>query len=216
MLTRAVLFDLDGTLLDTLDDLADSMNEVLGEMGHRIHPTDAYRRFVGDGVENLVRRALPEHARSDVVVREGVAEMRRVYSDRWNRKTKPYPGVRELLDALAERKTPTVVLSNKPDDLTRLAVSALLPFHAFRIVRGSLPDVPRKPDPAGALALAGELGIPPADFLYLGDTDTDMQTATRAGMRAVGALWGFRDAAELTANGATVLVAHPAELLDLI
>ena len=108
------------------------------------------------------------------------------------------------------------ILSNKPDDLTRLTVESLLPHELFSIVRGARPGVPRKPDPTAALAISRELGLKPSEFLYLGDTDTDMKTAGAAGMRPVGATWGFRTAEELTASGAEILLENPLDLLGLL
>jgi phosphoglycolate phosphatase len=214
---NAVLFDLDGTLLDTLEDLADSMNASLAAMNLPTHPADAYRYFVGDGVVNLALRAMPEQMRRDeAVVRKLVVEMRRQYRDRWNVKTKPYDGIGELLDALAVREMKSAVLSNKPDDFTQICVSKLLPNWRFAAVQGVNDEVPPKPDPKGALRIASALGVPPAEFVYLGDSNTDMKTAIAAGMHPVGALWGFRDADELIASGARTLIQRPAELLRLL
>ncbi|MHC4933228.1 MAG: HAD family hydrolase [Planctomycetota bacterium] len=216
MAKAAVMFDLDGTLLDTLEDLADSMNAVLERLGLPGHPVEAYRHFVGDGMPNLVRRALPDDRRDGAAVELGSQAMREEYGTRWRAKTRPYDGVPELLDALLDRGLGVTILSNKPDDFTRMTVEALLPHWDFRVVRGVLPEVPRKPDPTAALRIAEELGIPPGEFLYCGDTDTDMRTAVAAGMVPLGALWGFRDAEELRAAGASVLLERPQDLLALI
>lgn len=213
---KAVLFDLDGTLLDTLQDLADSMNEVLSRQGLATHPLDSYRYFVGQGVAHLARMALPEDKRSHEIVSETVNAMRQEYSRRWNATTAPYPGVPELLDELTARKIPMTILSNKPDDYTKMMVEHLLPKWNFEIVAGALPDVPRKPDPTAAVNIANRLNIVPAEFLYFGDTDTDMQTAVAAGMEPLGALWGFRTAEELRGAGAAVLLQHPLDALDLL
>jgi phosphoglycolate phosphatase len=210
---RAIVFDLDGTLLDTLEDLADSMNAVLAAAGYPTHPVAAYRHFVGDGVATLVRRALPAGAKGRDA---GVAAMLQEYDRRWRAKTKPYPGVEILLDGLTARGLPFAILSNKPEDFTRLTTHALLGRWRFAAVWGVGPDVPPKPDPAGALALAAALRVPPAEILYVGDTNTDMETAVAAGMEPVGALWGFRDAAELAASGARVLVERPEDVLALL
>jgi len=212
---HAVLFDLDGTLLDTLDDLADSMNAVLAAAGHPVHPTDAYRRFVGDGVVNLARRALPPDHRDDAAVRRAVEAMRAEYKNRWDTRTRLYDGIPELLDELARRNIPAAVLSNKPHDFTLLCVRKLLARWSFAVVQGVTDDCPPKPDPAAALRVAELLNVTPAEVLYLGDTNTDMATAVAAGMVPVGALWGFRDADELTAAGAALLVTHPREVLEL-
>jgi phosphoglycolate phosphatase len=213
---RAVLFDLDGTLLDTLDDLADSVNAALSSLGMPEHAVDEYRYFVGDGIEILARRALPGHANDDQTVRACVSAVTREYGERWADKSRPYAGMVETLEELSSRRVVMAILSNKPDDLTRLTVERLLPHELFSIVQGARPDVPRKPHPAGALAISRELGLKPSEFLYLGDTDTDMKTAVAAGMRPVGATWGFRTASELTASGAEILLENPLDLLGLL
>jgi phosphoglycolate phosphatase len=210
-----VIFDLDGTLLDTIEDLADTMNAVLARFGHPEHPVDAYRTFVGDGVGVLVQRAFPPHARDEATVRAGGLVMREEYAKRFDVKTRPYPGIPETLDALFKRKLPVAILSNKPDDFAQVTVERLLPGYPFTFVVGSKPDVPKKPDPTAALKLAADLGIPPAEILYVGDTNTDMLTAKSAGMFAAGASWGFRDAVELRANGADVILEEPTEILKL-
>jgi phosphoglycolate phosphatase len=213
---RAVLFDLDGTLLDTLRDIADAMNAVLARLRLPGHPPVDYRLFVGEGVTRLVERALPEERRDGELIRRAEAMLDEEYAHRWNATTRPYPGIPGLLDELAARGVPLAVLSNKPDDFTLLTVSRLLPAWRFHPVMGARPGVPRKPDPAAALEIAGILGIVPSDILYLGDSGVDMRTARAAGMHPVGALWGFRSAAELNEAGAAALVGSPAELLELL
>lgn len=213
---HAVLFDLDGTLLDTLEDLADSMNAVLARHGLSAHPLEAYRYFVGDGVINLVRRALGGPGRDDECVHRLVAEMREQYARRWDRKTRPYEGIPPLLDALTARRSPKAVLSNKPHDATALCVGKLLGRWRFDAVQGVTDEVPPKPDPTGAMGVCRRLGAPPEAFVYVGDTNTDMRTARAAGMCAVGALWGFRTAEELSRSGAQSLIARPLDLLDLL
>jgi len=210
----AILFDLDGTLLDTLHDLADSMNAVLARMGFAPHYVDAYRYFVGDGVLNLARRALPESARDERTVASCAALMREEYDRRWADKTRPYPGVPELLEWLHAREVKLAVLSNKGEDFTRKTVARFLPSGVFAAVRGYRDDGVLKPDPRGALAIARELGLPPTSFLYLGDTATDMKTAIAAGMCPVGALWGFRTVEELADAGAKHLIENPQQIRD--
>jgi phosphoglycolate phosphatase len=216
MTCRAVLFDLDGTLLDTIRDLADAANAALGQLGFAGHPVEAYKRLVGDGVEMLVRRALPPDRVDAAAVARCTALMKQEYSDRWARTTRPFDGIPEMLDALTARGIPLAVLSNKPDEFTQLCVARLLPRWRFAAVVGQSPRRPIKPDPAGALEIAARLGRPPAEVLYLGDTDTDMQTAAAAGMFPAGVLWGFRTREELLANGAKALLERPLELLDLL
>lgn len=213
---QAVLFDLDGTLLDTLEDLANAMNKVLESRGVPVHPVEAYRLMVGDGVENLVKRALPEAMRDPQNLALSVAAMREEYSRNWALRTRPYPGVPQLLDGLSSKEVPMAVLSNKPHDFTERMVAEMLGSWRFQVVLGERLGVPRKPDPTAALQIASQLGIPPRDFVYLGDTDTDMRTAVAAGMFPVGALWGFRTARELLSNGARRLLRTPQELLELL
>lgn len=213
---RAVIFDLDGTLLDTLDDLAGAMNHVLVQEGLPAHPVDAYRYFVGDGMEMLVRRALPPERLDPTTVARALAAMRAEYDGRCADKTRPYPGIPELLDALARRTVPFAVFSNKPHEAAVDLVGRLLGRWEFAAVVGARPGYPVKPDPTGALEVAGLLGAAPGECLYLGDTGTDMRTARAAGMRAVGALWGFRPAAELLEAGAHALAASPADVLGLL
>lgn len=213
---RALIFDLDGTLLDTLADLADSGNAALAALGLAEHPEDAYRLFVGLGVEELVRRMLPEDRRDPATMRQAGALLVAEYKRRWKVKTRPYPGIPELLEALRQRGLPVCVLSNKPQDYTDLTVNEFFPGWPFAQVRGARPEVPNKPHPAGALALAGELGLAPGAVVFVGDSATDMKTARGAGMLPVGVLWGFRDEAELRQNGARRLLARPADLLDLL
>jgi phosphoglycolate phosphatase len=171
---------------------------------------------VGDGVENLLRGALPEASRDDATVASCVAGMRAEYGRRWADQTCLYAGVPELLDGLTGRRVRMAILSNKPDDMTRVIAAHFLSAWRFEVVLGARSTVPRKPDPTAALEIARELGLPPREFLYLGDTRIDMETARGAGMSPVGALWGFRTAEELTASGATALLEKPADLLALV
>ena len=213
---RAIIFDLDGTLLDTLADLADAGNAVLASLGLPQHPQDAYRYFVGLGIEELVRRMLPKDRCDDELVARTVGLTSAEYKRRWKDKTRPYEGIGEMLAGLARRGLPLCVLSNKPQVYTDLTVDEFFPDRPFVFVRGARPEVPNKPHPAGALALAKELGVAPGSIIFVGDTATDMKTARGAGMLPVGVLWGFRDEAELRDNGARRIIARPDELLALL
>ena len=212
----AVLFDLDGTLLDTIDDLVDSMNHALVLQGFAPRTVAEGKLFVGDGVEAFARRALPQDQPDDQTLQRCIADMRKDYADRWSAKTRLYDGVADLLDALVDRSVRMAILSNKPDEFTKIMVAEFLGQWPFEIVRGALPDVPRKPDPVAAIRITEEMGVAAERFLYVGDTNTDMKTGVGAGMYAVGVLWGFRQAAELNDNGARVLVDHPRDILDLL
>ncbi len=213
---RAVLFDLDGTLLNTLQDIADSANRVLARLGFPQHPIDAYRYFVGDGMENLARRVLPENHRDQETVARTRAAIDVEYTEHQADTTRRYPGIPDLLTSLTGRAVKMAILSNKPDHSVQSTVRAMLGEWQFDIVLGAGPSRPIKPDPAGALEIARRLDTAPAQFLYLGDTATDMKTAVAAGMYPVGALWGFRTRAELLAAGAQALAQDPADVLTLV
>jgi len=213
---KAILFDLDGTLLDTLQDLANCANFALSQLGFPQHKLEQYRFFVGDGVENLMKRILPKDSVNEYNRCACLEIMNRQYSKRWNENTKPYAGIPDLLDALTELNYPMAVLSNKPDNFTKLTAAKLLGDWQFKIVLGAREHVPLKPDPTAALEIADKINTKPAEILYVGDTNTDIQTANASGMYAAGALWGFRDAGELKANGAKVLIEKPLEILDIL
>lgn len=212
-----VIFDMDGTLLDTIDDLANSMNRVLERHGYPMHPVDAYRYFVGEGMEMLVRKALPIGRDDRKTIAECLAAMHKEYGRGWADRSKLYPGIRELLDFLEGQKIPKAILSNKPDGFTKTMTKAFLSEWTFCEVRGESPSTPRKPNPAAALEIASGMGHKPENIVYIGDSSIDMQTASRAGMYSVGALWGFRTADELKSNGARVLVERPEDaILELL
>ncbi len=217
MAYRAVLFDLDGTLLDSIEDLMNSMNTVLARFEFPQHPVEKYKIMVGDGVDILALRAMPEHVRDNEEIRERIlAGMRQEYGRRWAERTQPYDGIPELLEGLRERGIPATIFSNKSHEFTQMIVEKLLGKWKFERVIGARPGYPKKPDPTVALEIARDLQIRPAEFLYVGDTNTDMNTANAAGMYPVGALWGFRSKEELQAAKAKRLIAHPMELLSLL
>jgi len=201
-------------LLDTIDDLADSMNKALSDLGFPIHDTEFYKNTVGDGLPKLVERVLPESHRDEKTVMRCITDMEVEYQNRWNRKTRPYDGISELLAALDKRKIKLNVLSNKLDAYTRIAVNFYFPQFPFEYVMGASPPFPRKPDPACAFLIAKKLNIRPQNFVFLGDTNTDMKTAVAAAMFPVGALWGFRSRSELEESGAKAVLNHPLELLE--
>lgn len=213
---RAILFDLDGTLLDSLADLASAANRVLAARGLPVHPEEAYRFFVGDGLATLVARILPPSLRSPALVAEAMAAFEADYGRNWQVRTRPYAGIAAMLDGLVAGGMGLSILSNKPDSFTRLCVERLLPQWDFAPLRGQRPGVPKKPDPTAALAIAAHLGLDPEAILYVGDSGVDMQTARGAGMDAVGVLWGFRGEGELRAAGAHHLITQPDQLLPLV
>ncbi|PKL38978.1 MAG: HAD family hydrolase [Spirochaetae bacterium HGW-Spirochaetae-1] len=210
----AVIFDLDGTLINSLGDIADTMNHILAINNLPVHEEDQYRYFIGDGLQNLIIRSLPEDYRSD----KFVSEMHRAYGVEYRKrclfKTRPYPGIVTMLETLSMKGIKMAVLSNKSDEFTRYMVSELFPDNFFSAVMGSRNDTPRKPDPAGALMLAKQCEIEPACCLFIGDSNIDMRTGTNAGMLPVGVLWGFRTEQELRDGGAGSIVTHPGEIMS--
>jgi len=213
---KAVCFDLDGTLLDSLADLADCTNKILLKRGFPEHPVDAFRYFVGDGAKMLMTRVLPEEVRNESLIEDCRQDFETSYRECWNEQTIPYKDIPELLDALIGRQLKLTVLSNKPNEFTLLMVENLLAQWNFEVVLGQREGIPRKPDPAGMLEICQQLEIPAEAFLYLGDTATDMKTAVSAGCFPVGVLWGFRTEEELRDNGARAIVKEPLEVLDLL
>jgi len=212
---KGIIFDLDGTLADTLEDLADSMNRVLTLQGLPVHGYDAYRYFIGKGVANLVAETLPQEKRTDELIALCYNLIVADYRTHCLVKTHLYDGIAEALSLLRGNGIKMAVFSNKPDELTKKIVEALAGADNFETVLGARPDIPRKPDPAGAIFICRHFGIAPGSILYLGDTDIDMMTANSAGMFAVGVQWGFRTKEELLGNGARAVIAHPRELLEI-
>lgn len=209
----AVIYDLDGTLLNTLRDLAEAFNGALEERGFAAHPVDAYRYFVGDGARMAVVRALPERVREDEGVIEGVLEAFRVRYDRgWNVYTHPYEGIVAVVQTLHARGKKQAILTNKPHSFAVKVAHELLPGECFVSVQGLEEGIRKKPDPQSALMLAEKMAVAPSRCAFVGDTRTDMATATAAGMYPIGVLWGFRDERELRESGAATIVRTPEEL----
>jgi phosphoglycolate phosphatase len=211
---EAVVFDLDGTLVDTLRDIGESANFMLGQLGLPTHPIAAYRKKVGDGVRKLVQRALPQN-RADLL--DKALEIHCGYfHEHLIVHSQPYAGILEILAALEKSSIPLAVLSNKPDTLTRQVCRHFFGTNTFTQVMGHREEMPLKPDPTSAQALALELGVDPTRMAYVGDTSVDMQTANRAGMFAIGVTWGFRDREELESYGSDIVIDQPSELLTII
>lgn len=215
---KAVIFDLDGTLLDTLGDLAASGNAVLRKRGLPEHSTEAFCQFIGDGMANLVRRIFPEDAKpaEGAELEAALADYKAEYSARWRDTTRPYEGIAELLDALVARGIALGVLSNKAHAFTEQCVSEFVGDWPWAVVLGQRDGIPHKPDPAGAIEAAERFGLKPEECAFVGDSGVDMQTGSRAGMLPIGVLWGFRGAEELRKNGAKALIERPSQLLDLL
>ena len=213
---KAVLFDLDGTLIDTADDIGDAVNRVLSNRKFPTHSISTYRSFIGEGVRMLFTHALPEEDRNQALISACLKDFIEDYRYNYNVKTKLYDGIPELLDRLTRRGLKLAVLSNKPHPITRDCAAYFLSQWDFDVILGQHDSIPRKPDPKGALEVAQRLAISPSDIIYLGDTAIDMKTAVSAGMFPVGVLWGFRALKELKENGARVLINAPMQLMDII
>lgn len=213
---EAVIFDLDGTLLDTLEDIMESVNLVLKSFGFPLHTIKEYKYFIGDGIEELVKRALPETERENNKIQKYLLLVKSEYGKRWYNKTKPYKGINEMLDFLNKIPVKMAVFSNKPHDFTELAIKRYFPDIQFCCVLGAKDGNPKKPDNWGALFIAENFGCRPEKILYLGDTKTDIMTAKNAGMISVGAVWGFRGRKELEEAGADYLVETPKDFIKLV
>jgi phosphoglycolate phosphatase len=205
---RAVIFDLDGTLLYTLADITRTINTVLRRHGYPEHREEEYRGIVGYGLRESLRNALPQGVSDEGLVDRLVDELVAEYDRTPVRETVPYAGIPELLDHLHKRNVPAAVLTNKRQSIAREVVRQVLAERTFSVVLGDGGAFPRKPDPASALHIAAELGIGAEETLLLGDSAVDVETARAAGMIAGGALWGYKPA-ELQAAGADYLFSAP-------
>ena len=214
MKVKGVIFDLDGTLLDTLEDLADAANATLTHFGFPVHPVDSYRYFVGEGLKTLTQRIIPGSSATDAELSEYMQKFGEIYSRNWNAHSAPCSGIPEMITALLSAGLRLAVLSNKPHEFTKICVNEFFTEDSFSFVLGQREGVAKKPDPAGALELAGEMGLSVDEILYIGDTATDMQTGNRAGMKTIGVEWGFRDRSELESNKAWRIVATPDEVVQ--
>lgn len=213
---KTCIFDLDGTLLNTLDDIVESMNSVLHQHGFPIHDSEAYKYFVGDGIDNLVQRALPEPERSPEKLPQYIAEMRDAYRQQWDRLTRPYPGIPDTLDELQNLGCRLTILTNKPQLYANIAVEKFLGPWSFDSLLGQQDDLPKKPDPQGVYKIMEATESSQESILYIGDTNTDMHTAQNAGVTSVGVTWGFRPEEELRSAGAHYIIHSPDAVIDLV
>jgi phosphoglycolate phosphatase len=212
---KGLIFDLDGTLVDSLRGIASSLNHALGEAGLPGHSMKAIRGFIGNGARVLVTRAAPldsDEALLDLLENDFKAH----YDVNWPDGTFPYDGINELLETLQANGMQLAVLSNKPHPFTSSIVARVFPNIDFKVVLGQLPGIPHKPDPAGALEIANLIGLLPADCTVIGDSTMDLETARNAGMQAIAVTWGFHDRARLVAAGADQIAGDPAALLEML
>lgn len=212
---EAYIFDLDGTLIDSLADIAESINRMLDDRGYpRCRPED-FKQMVGDGMEKLVERALPEAVREESLILICVEEYRAHYDQLWQEQTRPYEGIMEMLAALKARGVKLGVISNKAHRFTVPMTEHFFGRTVFDHILGQRAEVPRKPAPDGAHEMASVLGVEVTKCAYVGDSGIDMAFAKNAGMLGIGVSWGFRSVAELREHGADLIVDSPSELLAL-
>jgi phosphoglycolate phosphatase len=212
---KTIIFDLDGTLLDSLQDIVISVNQVLEKLNYPTHELEAYKQFIGDGARKLLLRALPkdiEETQIDIAL-ELFTE---IYSKTIHANTKPYDGIYSMLDSLKANGFSLNLLSNKPQQFTLKYYDIFFSKYDFDYVYGQSEDFPKKPDPKTALHIANQLKVEPQDIYFIGDTSTDMKTANNAGMQSIGVIWGMRDKDELLSNGAHFIVNEPKEILDIV
>jgi len=211
-----IIFDLDGTLLDTIEDIATSLNSVLAAFGFPIHSLKTYKGFVGEGFELLVKRVLPPDFNDPILYKKILTQALASYEEGAIVKTKTYPGIEELLTKLTFQKIPLAILSNKPHSLTQKSVAALLNRYPFKAVWGARPPFPNKPHPLQALKIA-TLFKPKAERIFLvGDSEIDIQTARNARFNSVAVSWGFRPVTKLLAFNPDWLIHQPEALLEII
>lgn len=211
---KLVIFDLDGTLVNSIDDLADAANAALLENGFHARSTDEIRQFVGNGAAELLRRALPEGEYNA----ENAAKMRACFDLAYRKgfavKTKPYKGIPELLYELKRRGVLLAVASNKPDEFTKAIVSHFF-GDTFDTVQGQTDSIPKKPDPTVALEIMRKLNVPKEFTVFAGDSDVDIHTASNSGVTSIGCSWGFRPAETLREAGADFIINSPSEMAEL-
>jgi phosphoglycolate phosphatase len=212
---KGVIFDLDGTLVNSLEDIADAMNKVLHDLDFPTHSYEDYQYFIGSGLRNLVSKSLPSSQNNESQIEICLNLMIAIYRNACTNKTKPYPEIVELLDYLISINMKLIVFSNKSDELTKKIVADLFPNYFETAVGLSIVSL-KKPNPTEAIAISKNLGLKPEEMIFVGDSGIDMQTATNANMHAIGVLWGYRTEEELIAKGAKKLLNHPLDLIPLL
>ncbi len=214
MRKKVIIFDLDGTLLDTLEDIAISVNYVLEQYGKKPIEVQKYRYLVGSGAMKLIEDVLPNENQESI--KKALSIFERHYAKQYDKNTKLYNGISKLLTFLQKRGVKMAILSNKPDSFTKLCALKYLRDWKFEAVYGIRDGVPRKPDAAGANEILKELKLEPQDAFFMGDTKIDMITAKNANIDSIGVLWGFRDEKELMENGAKLIVKSPEDAIKSI
>jgi phosphoglycolate phosphatase len=212
---KGIIFDLDGTLVNSLEDISDAMNSVLQDLNYPTHTYDDYQYFIGSGLRNLVTKALPASNNNDEQIETCFESMVKGYRETCTLKTKPYAGIIELLDNLVSRNIKLAVFSNKADELTKKITAEIFPNYFDAAVGLSLESL-KKPNPFEAVAISEKWELKPEEIIFIGDSDIDMQTAVNANMLAVGVSWGYRTEEELKASGSKLVIHNPLELIQVL
>ena len=213
---RGVIFDLDGTLVDTLEDIAVSVNRTLKLRGFPELPAEEYRGKIGWGMKRLAFLALPEQARDGETAGLVAADAARFYAETPLVHSRPYPGIPELVAGLGRMKIKAAVLTNKPDPVAQKVIAGLFPHGSFASVLGEISGNPRKPDPALVWELLAGLDLTPADVIFVGDSEIDMETALASGCFPLGVIWGYRSRETIEKAGARRIIERPEEILELL
>lgn len=212
---KAVLFDLDGTLVNSLDDLANSVNFVLEEFGFPTHNSEEFKFFVGDGIPKMIERALPPESRDNNTQKKAIEKFFERYSRHCSDLSTAYSGVKELVCALKEKGIKVAVITNKAQELAEKVIFDVY-GNMFDIIFGKRDGIPSKPDPTSTLMVMEKLGVNPCECIFFGDSGVDVKTGVSAGAFSVGVLWGYRSAKELKDNGAKFIITKPEELFEII
>ncbi len=215
MAPLSIIFDLDGTLLDTLHDIAETANAVLIHHGFPVHSQHDYKSFVGDGLNVLIRRITPLGTKEDII-NKCCQTFFQLYANTWMNTCRPYDGIEDMLAALKKQRVRLAVLSNKPHAFTRLFVERYFSREIFACVYGQRDGYPKKPDPTVALEIAKSLGVRPEEMFFVGDTPIDIKTGKASGMTTVGVSWGFRSTNELAEEKPDLILNSPMELLEYV
>ncbi|MCK5004659.1 MAG: HAD family hydrolase [Candidatus Aminicenantes bacterium] len=211
---KTIIFDLDGTLIESLSSIVYSMNFLLKKEGFPIYSTDEYKMFIGDGVTRLVELSFPE-LNSDKL-RYYIKEYINIYINSWREKTIPFEGICQMLKKFQKNGINMFILSNKRDDITKLQVGELFSDINFLDVRGAVAGIPKKPEPDVAIQMLNKNSFSPDETIFIGDSGVDMQTAVNGGMIPGGVLWGFRGREELSKSGAEYLFETPSEIIRAV
>ena len=212
---KGIIFDLDGTLVNSLEDISDAMNNVLTNLNYPTHTYDAYQYFIGSGLRNLVSKALPASNNSENEIEVCFENMIAEYREICTLKTKPYAGIVELLDDLVSRDIKLAVFSNKADELTKKIASEIFPDY-FNTAVGLSTEALKKPNPFEAIEISKNWNLKPEEIIFIGDSDIDMLTATNASMFPLGVSWGYRTEKELIASGARLVINTPSDLIEIL